>query len=77
MQRKERRKKTGNVHEHHVGRDSVVGIATNYGLDGPGIETRSARVIPHKSRLALGPHSLLYNGETFPFPGGKAAGVWL
>jgi hypothetical protein len=28
------------VHFDFVGRDSVVGIATRYGLDGPGIESR-------------------------------------
>ena len=27
------------VQNHGVGRDSVVGIATRYGLDGPGIES--------------------------------------
>jgi len=34
---------------------SVVGIATGYRLDGPGIETRWGRDFPHQSRLALGP----------------------
>jgi hypothetical protein len=38
-----------------VGRDSAVGIATYYGLDGPGIESRCVRDFPHPSRLALGP----------------------
>jgi hypothetical protein len=38
-----------------VGRDSVVGIATCYGLDGAGIELRSGRNFPHPSRPALGP----------------------
>jgi hypothetical protein len=33
-----------------VGRDSVVGIATRYGLDGPGIESRWGRGFPHQSR---------------------------
>ena len=28
------------VQNHGVGRDSVVGIATRYGLDGPGIGSR-------------------------------------
>jgi hypothetical protein len=32
-----------------------VGIATDYGLDGPGIESRWGRDFPHPSRLALGP----------------------
>ena len=36
------------------GRDSVVGIATRYGLDGPGIESRWRRDFPQPSRPALG-----------------------
>jgi hypothetical protein len=35
-------------------RDSAVGIATRYGLDGPGIESRWGRDFPHPSRPALG-----------------------
>jgi len=34
---------------------SSVGIATGYGLDGPGIEYRWGRDFPHLSRPALGP----------------------
>jgi hypothetical protein len=34
---------------------SVVRIATGYGLDGPGIESRWGRDFPHLSRMALGP----------------------
>jgi hypothetical protein len=34
---------------------NVVGIATGYGLDGPGIESRWERDFPHLSRPALGP----------------------
>jgi hypothetical protein len=34
---------------------SSVGIATVYGLDGPGIESRWGRNFPHLSRPALGP----------------------
>ena len=37
------------------GPSSVVGIATRYGLDGPGIESRWRRDFPHLSRPALGP----------------------
>ena len=37
------------------GLGSVVGIATGYGLDGPGIESRWERDFPHLSRPALGP----------------------
>jgi hypothetical protein len=47
--------------------DSSVGIATRYGLDGPGIKSRWGRDFPHPSRLA-GPLSLLYNGyQVFPW----------
>jgi len=35
--------------------DSAVGIATGYGLDGPGIEFRWGRDFPHASRPALWP----------------------
>ena len=37
------------------GPGSSVGIATGYGLDGPGIESRWGRDFPHPSRPALGP----------------------
>jgi len=38
-----------------VGRDSVVNIATRYGLDRPAIESRWARGFPHTPRRAMGP----------------------
>jgi hypothetical protein len=38
-----------------VGWDSSVGIATRYGLNGPGIESRWGRDFSHPSRPALGP----------------------
>ena len=40
-----------------MGRDSSVGIAIRYGLDGPGIESRwgGGRDFPHPSRPALWP----------------------
>ena len=38
----------------YSGPGSVVGIATGYGLDGPGIESRWRRDFPHLSRPALG-----------------------
>ena len=37
------------------GPGSSVGIATGYGLDGPGIESRWGRDFPHLSRPTLGP----------------------
>ena len=38
-----------------VGRCSSVGIATGYGLDGPGIESRWGQGFPNLSTQALGP----------------------
>jgi hypothetical protein len=38
------------------GPGSSVGIATDYGLDGLGIESRWGRELSHTSRLALGPN---------------------
>jgi hypothetical protein len=35
--------------------DSLVGIATGYRLDGPGIESQWGQDFLHTSRLALGP----------------------
>ena len=45
------------VHGHDMfsGPDSVVSIATGYGLDGPGIESRWGLDFPHLSGPALGP----------------------
>jgi len=43
------------AHLNLSGQDSVVGIATGYGLDGPGIESRWGRDYPHPSRPALRP----------------------
>jgi hypothetical protein len=38
-----------------LARDSIVGITTRYGLEGPGIESqRWRRDFPYPSRLALG-----------------------
>jgi hypothetical protein len=42
------------VHDEFVGRDSSVGTATRYGLDGPWIEFRWGRDFPNPSRPALG-----------------------
>ena len=51
------------------GRDSSVGIASRYGLDGPGIESRWGGVEIFRIR-PWGPPSLLYNGYRV-FPGVK------
>ena len=55
-----------------VSRDGSVGIATRYGLDGPGIESRWGRRIfrSHTDR-PWGLPSLLHNGSRVPFPGIK------
>ena len=36
-----------------VGRSAIAGIATRYGLDGPGIQFRCERDFPHSSRSSL------------------------
>ena len=59
-----------------VGRDSSVGIATRYGLDGPRIEYRWGRNFSHQSRPALGPTQFPVQWVPGLFPGGKAAGAW-
>ena len=51
-----------------MGRDSSVGIATRYGLDGPGIESRWGRDFPHPFRLAS------CTMGTVTFPGVKRPG---
>ena len=60
-----------------VGRDSSVGIATHFGLDGPGIESRwgGSEIFRTRPYRHWGPPSPLYNGYRV-FPGGKAAGAW-
>ena len=59
-----------------VGRDSSVGIATRYGLDGPGDRIPvGARFFRPRPDRPWGPPSLLYNGYRV-FYGSKAAGVW-
>jgi len=45
-----------------VGRESLVGIATRFGLFVPGIRSRRGRYFPHPPRLTLDPPSVLYNG---------------
>jgi hypothetical protein len=49
------RVETDETHDPTVGRDGAVGIATRYGLDDPGIESRLGRDFPNPSRLTLGP----------------------
>ena len=57
-------------HEETVGRGSSVGIATGYGLDGPGIESRWGEIFRTCPDWPWVPPSLLYNGYRV-FLGGK------
>jgi hypothetical protein len=56
-----------------VGWDSSVGIATGYGMDGPGIESPWGRDFPRPSKLTWGNTSHLYTGSEF-FPRVKRSG---
>jgi len=57
------------------GRDSSVGIATGYGLHGPGIECRCGRDFLHLYRTALGPTQPPIQWILDIFHGGKVAGA--
>jgi hypothetical protein len=54
------------AYKQTMGRDSVVGVATCYGLDGPGTESRWGRDFPQQSRPDLGRHLAPYT-----------KGIWL
>jgi hypothetical protein len=58
-----------------VGPGSSVGIATRYGLDGPGIESQWGRVFLHPSTPTVGPTQPPVKWVLFLFPGVKAAGA--
>jgi hypothetical protein len=62
---------TGTLHE---GQDSVVGIATRYELDCPGIGSRWRRVFHTRRHRSWSPPSLLYNGYQVSLPGVKRPG---
>ena len=64
-----------NTCSNSVDRDSSVGTATRYGLDGSRFESRWGQDFPHLFRLAVVPPSRLYSGYRV-IPGGKAAGAW-
>jgi hypothetical protein len=60
-----------------MSRDSVVGLATRYGLEGPGIESRWGKIFLIYPDRLRGPPILLYNGYRV-LPGGKGGrGVML
>jgi hypothetical protein len=71
---------TGNlntVNFYWMSRDSSVGIATRYGLEGPGIESRWGEIFRTYPDRLRGPPNLLYNGYRV-FPGRKGGrGVML
>jgi hypothetical protein len=54
---------------------SSVSIATRFGLDGLGIESRCGRDFPHLPHRSCDPPSLLYDGYQVVH-GGKMAGAW-
>jgi hypothetical protein len=58
-----------------MGRDSSVGIATCYGMDGQDIEARKSEIFRTRLDGPWGPPSLLYKGY-WVVPGGKATGAW-
>jgi len=59
-----------------MGRDNSIGIATRYGLDDPGIESRwGGEIFCTRPDRSWTPSSLLYSGYRV-FPWGKAAGAW-
>ena len=55
-----------------MGRDSSVGIATRYEMDGPGIESCRGEIFGTCPERAWGTSSLLYNGYRV-IPGVKVA----
>ena len=59
----------------NVGRDSSVGIATRYLLDGAGIKSRWGDIFHNRPDRPWSAPNLIYNGYRF-FPGVKAAGSW-
>jgi hypothetical protein len=62
-------------HQCYKDRNSTVDIATRYGLDGPGIESRWGPDFPHPPRTVLGPTQSPI--QWVPgLTGGKAAGTW-
>jgi hypothetical protein len=60
----------------HGGRNSSVGIATRYGLEGPWIDCRWGRDFPQPSRPALWPTQPPMQWVPASFPGSKTAEAW-
>ena len=57
-------------------RDSSVSIATRYGLDGQGIESRWGPSFSTPFQTGIWAHPASYTIGTGSFPGGKAAEAW-
>jgi hypothetical protein len=57
------------------GRDSVVGVATRFGLDGPVIESQWGARLSASTQTGLGAHATSCRRVASLFPGGKAAGI--
>jgi hypothetical protein len=57
-----------------IGRYSSVGIATRYGLDCTGIESRWRRVFPHPTQTGSGAQPASYTMGNGSFPGVKRPG---
>jgi hypothetical protein len=65
---------TNAIYIYIVGRDSSVGLATRFGLDGPEIESRpggGGEIFRNHTDWLWGPPSLVCNGYRV-FPGGKS-----
>jgi len=63
--------------KNNVGRGSSVGIATDYGLDGPGSNLGGDEIFRTSSDRPWGPPNLLHNGyRVFPgCRGGRDVGL--
>ena len=59
---------------HFTGRDSIVGIATGYGLGGTGIESQWGAQVPAPVQTGPGAHPASYMMGAGSFPGVKRPG---
>jgi hypothetical protein len=62
------------IYSHYSGPGSSVGITTDYGLDGPGIESCGARFFAHV-HTGPGAHPASCTMGTGSFPGVKRPGL--